>query len=177
MRLPPPHDAGEDVGEPSLRLDVVEPGGPDQRVHHGGALAAAIGFLIHLRTTSKNASAGGVNSRSRRRRSPTRRANPGAASGRAMLLLQWCVVAAAALTFLVGCAERWPRLPAAMVAWYVVMAAVCAWQTFFILEHPSRFAQMALEYAEYVAIAIYLHLSPHIRGRLSRSPAALSLGS
>lgn len=94
----------------------------------------------------------------------------------ATLLLQWCVVAGAALTFLGGYAGRWPRLPAAMVAWYVVMAAVCAWQTFFILEHPSRFALMALEYAEYVAIAIYLHLSPHIRGRLIRSPAALSVG-
>jgi hypothetical protein len=36
-------DAGEHVGEPSLRVDVVEPRGLDQRVHHGGALAAAIG--------------------------------------------------------------------------------------------------------------------------------------
>ena len=28
---------------PGLRIDVVELGGLDQRVHHGGALAAAIG--------------------------------------------------------------------------------------------------------------------------------------
>jgi hypothetical protein len=88
-----------------------------------------------------------------------------------MLLLQWFLVAGAALTFLVGYVGRWPRLPAAMMAWYVVMGAVCAWQTFFILQHPSRFAQMALEYAEYLTIAIYLQLSPHIRGRLATSPA------
>lgn len=92
----------------------------------------------------------------------------------AMLLLQWCVVAAAALTFLIGYACRWSRLRAAMAAWYVVMAAICAWQTFFILEHSSRFVQMALEYAEYVAIAIYLHVSPHIRSRLKRSPSAVA---
>ena len=36
-------DAGEDVGEPGLRVDVVELGGDDQGVHEGGALTAAIG--------------------------------------------------------------------------------------------------------------------------------------
>ena len=36
-------DAGEDVGEPGLRIDVVELGGDDQRVHEGGALGAAVG--------------------------------------------------------------------------------------------------------------------------------------
>ena len=36
-------DACEHVGEPSLGIDVVEPRSLDQRVHHGGALAAAIG--------------------------------------------------------------------------------------------------------------------------------------
>ncbi len=36
-------DAGEGVGEPSLRIDVVHLGGDDQAVHDGGALAAAIG--------------------------------------------------------------------------------------------------------------------------------------
>jgi hypothetical protein len=34
--------AREHVGEPSLRVDVVEPRGLDQRVHHGGTLTAAI---------------------------------------------------------------------------------------------------------------------------------------
>ena len=36
-------DAREGIGQPSLRIDVVEPGGLDQRVEHGGALSAAIG--------------------------------------------------------------------------------------------------------------------------------------
>jgi hypothetical protein len=36
-------DAGEYVGEPGLRVDVVELGGGDQRVDRRGALAAAVG--------------------------------------------------------------------------------------------------------------------------------------
>lgn len=36
-------DAREDVGEPDLRIDVVESGGLDERVEGRGALAAAIG--------------------------------------------------------------------------------------------------------------------------------------
>ena len=36
-------DAGEDVGEPGLRVDVVELGGADERVHHSGPRAATIG--------------------------------------------------------------------------------------------------------------------------------------
>lgn len=83
----------------------------------------------------------------------------------AMLFLQWSVVAGAAATFCIGYARRWAGLPGAMTAWYAVMAAICAWQTFLILEHSARFVLMALEYAAYVAIALYLHLSPHMRGR------------
>jgi hypothetical protein len=36
-------DAGEHVGEPSLRVDVVELGGADQGIDDGGALATAVG--------------------------------------------------------------------------------------------------------------------------------------
>jgi hypothetical protein len=36
-------DAGEHVGEPRLRVDVVELGRGDQGVHRGGALATGIG--------------------------------------------------------------------------------------------------------------------------------------
>ena len=36
-------DAGEDVGEPGLGIDVVELRGADQGVHRRRALAAAIG--------------------------------------------------------------------------------------------------------------------------------------
>lgn len=81
----------------------------------------------------------------------------------AMLLLQWVVVSAAAATFLLGYFRRWPRLPRAMVAWYVVMAVICAYQNFTILQHPTRFIEMTLEYAAYVAIGFYLFLSPTMR--------------
>ena len=36
-------DAGEHIGEPSLRVDIVELGGGDEGVHRRGALAAAVG--------------------------------------------------------------------------------------------------------------------------------------
>ena len=36
-------DAGKHIGEPSLRVDVVELGGGDEGVHRRGALAAAVG--------------------------------------------------------------------------------------------------------------------------------------
>jgi hypothetical protein len=36
-------DAREDIGEPSLRVDVVEPGGLDRRVDEGGTLPAVVG--------------------------------------------------------------------------------------------------------------------------------------
>jgi hypothetical protein len=36
-------DAGQDVGEPGLRIDIVHLGGDDQAVHNGGALAASNG--------------------------------------------------------------------------------------------------------------------------------------
>jgi len=35
-------DAGENIGEPRLGIDVVQLGGGDQAVHDGGALSAAI---------------------------------------------------------------------------------------------------------------------------------------
>ena len=35
-------DAGEDISEPSLRVDVVELRRVDERVHEGGALGAAL---------------------------------------------------------------------------------------------------------------------------------------
>lgn len=36
-------NAGEDVCEPGLRIDVIELCGDDQRVHDGGAFSAAVG--------------------------------------------------------------------------------------------------------------------------------------
>ena len=36
-------DAVEDVGEPGLRVDVIQLGGADQGVHHRRPLAASVG--------------------------------------------------------------------------------------------------------------------------------------
>lgn len=80
--------------------------------------------------------------------------------GNAMLAWQWLLVAGAALTFLAGAARGWPGLPMAMAGWYAVMAATCAWQTFFILEHAGRFRAMALEYVAYAMILAWLFLRP-----------------
>lgn len=35
-------DAGEDIGEPGLRVDIVELGRRDQRQHEGGPIRATI---------------------------------------------------------------------------------------------------------------------------------------
>jgi hypothetical protein len=35
-------DAGEDVGEAGLRVNVIELGGLDERVHEGGSLCPAL---------------------------------------------------------------------------------------------------------------------------------------
>jgi hypothetical protein len=43
------------------------------------------------------------------------------------------------------------------------MALVCAYQTFFILTNATRFRAMAIEYAEYAAILLFLFASDHMR--------------
>ena len=93
----------------------------------------------------------------------------------AMLFLQWFLIAGAALTFLTGYARRWRRLRETMTGWYAAMAITCAWQTFFILQHDTRFVAIAIEYAEYAAILVYLRYSPAIRARIG--PAAPGLAS
>lgn len=58
--------------------------------------------------------------------------------------------------------------PRAMLCVYAAMAAVCAYQTFFILTHPSRFRAMAIEYLEYALILAFLFFSPRMRRHFSR---------
>lgn len=81
----------------------------------------------------------------------------------AMLGLQWSLIALAAVVFIGGYSTRWPRTPVAMAYIYSAMAAVCAYQTFFILEHPGRFVAMAIEYFEYAVILVFLFGSRHAR--------------
>ncbi len=81
-----------------------------------------------------------------------------------MLVLQWSLIALAATTCLLGLMS-WSRTPIAMAVIYGAMALVCAYQTFFILTHPTRFRSMAIEYAEYLLVLAFLFLSPYMRGR------------
>ena len=46
-------DAGEDIGEPGLRIDIVELGGLDQGVDDSSTLPAAIGTAEQPRLTAE----------------------------------------------------------------------------------------------------------------------------
>jgi hypothetical protein len=87
---------------------------------------------------------------------------------RSMLLLQWALIGLCSVTYLVGYATRWRHTPGAMRVVYSAMALVCAYQTFFVLTHDSRFLEMAIEYAEYVVISLFLFHSRHMRARFAR---------
>jgi hypothetical protein len=86
---------------------------------------------------------------------------------RSMLALQWSLIASAAVVFVAGYFGRWRWTPVAMSVIYAAMALVCAYQTFFILAHPSRFREMAIEYAEYAFILVFLFRSQHMRERFA----------
>ena len=47
-------DAGKDVGEPGLWVDIIELGGDDEAIHDGCALATAIGACEQPRLSSKS---------------------------------------------------------------------------------------------------------------------------
>lgn len=98
----------------------------------------------------------------------TRLSNP--LFSRAMLLLQWSLILVAASTFIGGYAFRWHHTPVAMEIIYGTMALVCAYQTFFILTHATRFRAMAIEYVEYALILAFLLTSSHMRARFARRP-------
>ncbi|MCB1140003.1 MAG: hypothetical protein KDK23_14675 [Leptospiraceae bacterium] len=78
----------------------------------------------------------------------------------AMLLWQWLIVAATAVVYLALFAIHSNRLPETMAIFYGLLALTCVYQTFFILEHPGRFWQLALEIAEYTVILLILFHMP-----------------
>ena len=84
-----------------------------------------------------------------------------------MLILQWTLIAIAAVCFVAGYLTRHPHLPVAMACIYAAMAATCAYQTFFILTHPTRFRAMAIEYAEYALILAILFGTEAMRRRFA----------
>lgn len=86
-----------------------------------------------------------------------------------MLLMQWVLVLLTAFVFLAGYAAGWPRMPVMLAIMYLILALVCAYQTFFILEHDSRFVAMGVEYIAYIAILAFLFNAPVVQDRLQHS--------
>lgn len=85
-----------------------------------------------------------------------------------LLWLRWPLIAAAAVTFIGGYVARWRPTPWAMLVIYSGMAAMCAYETFFVLTNPNRYRAMAVEYTEYAVILVFLFLSSHMQQRFSR---------
>lgn len=86
-----------------------------------------------------------------------------------MLLWQWTLVSVAAVVFLIGFFARIRYLPESMSIVYGLMATTCAYQTFFILQHDSRFIQMAVEFMEYAVILLILFRMRWFQSWLRRS--------
>ena len=84
-----------------------------------------------------------------------------------LLWLRWPLVGMAATAFIGGYLARWRFTPWAMLAIYSCMAAMCAYETFFLLSNPGRYRAMGLEYGEYVAILLFLFFSSYMRQRFS----------
>jgi len=85
----------------------------------------------------------------------------------AVLLAQWLLVLGTAAVFVGGYALRWRGTRPAIAIGYASMASLCAYQTFFILVHDARFVAMGMEFAAYVAILAFLHMSPAGAGRFT----------
>ena len=88
-----------------------------------------------------------------------------------MLLWQWFIISISALVFLIGYYKRWAWTPVLLAGIYALMAFTCTYQTFFILEHESRFTEMIIEFIEYAVILAFLFGAPGMRvhfGRQSR---------
>jgi cation transport ATPase len=87
---------------------------------------------------------------------------------RSILLLEWLSLIGAGALFVVGYARGWRRLPVVMLVVYTALSAQCAVHTFGFLQHDARFTEMAIEYAEYAVILLFLYRSEHLRRRSAR---------
>lgn len=85
-----------------------------------------------------------------------------------LLWLRWPLIATASAVFIGGYFARWRNTPWAMLAIYSAMAAMCAYETFFVLTNPNRFTAMAVEYMEYALILLFLFFSGYMQQRFSR---------
>jgi hypothetical protein len=57
-----------------------------------------------------------------------------------------------------------------MLIIYAAMAAMCAYETFFVLSNPSRYRAMAIEYSEYAIILLFLFRSQRMQEHFARAP-------
>jgi hypothetical protein len=80
---------------------------------------------------------------------------------------QWLLVLAVASIFILGLAARWRHTPVAMAVGYALMAALCAVETIGYLKHDLRYPAMALEYAAYIVILLFLFRSRTARASFS----------
>jgi hypothetical protein len=73
-----------------------------------------------------------------------------------VLLLHWILMLLAGGIFLGGYAVRWSGTSVALALAYVCLAALCAVETLGFLVSRTRFLDMAVEYAAYMVIVIFL---------------------
>ena len=83
---------------------------------------------------------------------------------------QWLLVLAVASIFILGLAARWRHTPLAMAAGYALMAGLCAVETIGYLKHDLRYPAMALEYAAYIVILLFLFRSRTARASFTPRP-------
>lgn len=86
-----------------------------------------------------------------------------------ILVLQWALVLVAAALFLGGTWARWAQTPRAMLVIYLLMGALCAVQNLFYLDHATRFLAVALEYAAYTVILLFLFRAAYARAFFGRT--------
>jgi membrane-associated HD superfamily phosphohydrolase len=86
-----------------------------------------------------------------------------------LLWLRWPLSVTAAAVIIGGYFARWRPTPWGMLVIYSGMAAMCAYETFFLLTNPNRYRAMAFEYLEYAVILAFLFLSSHMQERFSPS--------
>ena len=88
---------------------------------------------------------------------------------RDILLMHWLLIGFAGTAFLVGWLTRWRWTPELMAVAYLGLATGCAIETFGYLRHGTKFVDMGLEFATYVAILALLFRAGFARRRFNRA--------
>lgn len=84
-----------------------------------------------------------------------------------VLFLHWMAIFSGGSIFITGYVLRWHYTVTGMVFAYGLMASMCAIETFGYMTSQSKYWAMIAEYITYLAILIFLHLSPFFRERFS----------